>query len=956
LAFRILIKNLGPPQALSVLANGVPLAGSPLLVGPGRFDGHCAISNATLAGWVTERQRGFAPPVITVINQHGAELGRAACTQDLTNIDPLFAPARFVLELEDRVFGAGEQVLRVLANGVAFATHGCNLTLQGRLETVTPTFCSGWLVSPEVPGRLFELEIYRDGERVARARCERERPDVRALFPNCGPAEFGAALPALPDGGLAATTISVRLAGSAKDLFDGPYVLANRPAAVHAAFRAARLANQGLPGIGDAERAVIQLALESFLAGARAEDGFTAARQMAAAPGGSPRMVIVIPVYRGTSVTRACIESVLAHRNPATDQVLLINDASPEAEMAPMLASFAGRENLFLLTNTDNLGFVRSVNRGFGFAGGADVLLLNADTVVFEGAFDLLHESAYAAPDIGTVTAMSNNATIFSYPHASLRRDRLEDIGWAEAAALARAANGSMTIDVPTGHGFCMLIKSEVIARIGGFDEGFGRGYGEENDFCARAAALGYRSAAAAGVLVEHKESVSFANEKAALLAQNLPRLNALYPEYTPVIMEFERHDGLRAARWALDCARLARAARQGRPFVLVVTNDLEGGTAQALGDLERSFGYGNASRLILRCAQGGLLELAAEEPLLRAHFLPGEVGDLFAMLDAASPGHVLAHQMLGFPAGFATLLSEWVKARHAVFYAHDFYSFCPRVTMIDAIGRFCDVADAPTCGRCVEMGGAHHASRMTELTPAAHRALFADLLGNFKHVVAPSLSAAAYLRRAFPGLEVEAVPHPESRDGVPAEARAGTDDEIILLGAIGPHKGSAKLLELATRARLTHPHVSFRVIGFTNIDRELLAVGNVTITGAYRPEDLSRHLAQARGRLALFLPSWPETYSYTLSEAVKHGLIPLVPDIGAPAERVRDAQFGVVFAFPAEPEILLRLIDDIAAGRLAPFAPGATPARFFPKPDAIKRSADILGFPAASLAPAAFG
>jgi glycosyltransferase involved in cell wall biosynthesis len=216
-------------------------------------------------------------------------------------------------------------------------------------------------------------------------------------------------------------------------------------------------------------------------------------------------------------------------------------------------------------------------------------------------------------------------------------------------------------------------------------------------------------------------------------------------------------------------------------------------------------------------------------------------------------------------------------------------------------------------------------------------------------------MNAAGYLRRAFPGLAVEAVPHPESRDGVPAEARAGTDDEIILLGAIGPHKGSAKLLELTTRARLTHPHISFRVIGFTNIDRELLAVGNVTITGAYKPDELPHHLAQARGRLALFLPSWPETYSYTLSEAVKHGLIPLVPDIGAPAERVRDAQFGVVFPFPAETETLLHLIDDIAGGRRAPFAPGATPARFFPKPDAIQRSAEILGFAAAPLAPAAF-
>ena len=57
----------------------------------------------------------------------------------------------------------------------------------------------------------------------------------------------------------------------------------------------------------------------------------------------------------------------------------------------------------------------------------------------------------------------------------------------------------------------------------------FGRSYGEENDFCVRAAGLGYRNVAAGGVLVEHKESIS----------STLVGLNALYPEYTPVVMEF---------------------------------------------------------------------------------------------------------------------------------------------------------------------------------------------------------------------------------------------------------------------------------------------------------------------------------------------------------------------------------------------------------------------------------
>ena len=164
------------------------------------------------------------------------------------------------------------------------------------------------------------------------------------------------------------------------------------------------------------------------------------------------------------------------------------------------------------------------------------------------------------------------------------------------------------------------------------------------------------------------------------------------------------------------------------------------------------------------------------------------------------------------------------------------------------------------------------------------------------------------------------------------------------MLGAIGPHKGSHTLLEIARRARLTHPHLSFRIIGYTNIDKALRAIGNVTITGKYTPEALPELLAETTGRLALFLPGWPETYSYTLSELVKHGFIPMVPDIGAPADRVREAKFGVVFPFPASPEAVLGTIDDIASGKVKPVAKGAVPGRFFSSQQELARLQEVTG------------
>ena len=944
--FRIPVDNSSERRRLKVRADGIELAGSPLATGAGIFDSECKIAGAVVSGWVTERVTAFEPAMITILDQHKGTVGQARAVLDAGEPDRLAAKARFAVPLAARCFGAGELRLSVFANDTRISEQICNPRLAGNIETITAEHCAGWLLSPDQPGRGFAIEVYRDGVLVGIATCDVSREDVRSQHPHCDAPGFAIDLPPPAHELLDAVTMSLRLPGSDFELFDGPYVLGDVPAAAAAAQRAARLAHRGLEGIGVAERAVLQLALTDFLAKTRQSGGFIASRQPdpMRPSAARPRLTIIIPVYRNLEITRACILSVLAHRDNGRDHLVLINDASPEPDMAKMLRQFANQPNVFLLTNERNAGFIRTVNRGLGFAGGGDVLLLNADTVLFAGGLDELCRIAGSAAEIGTVTAMSNNATIFSYPHPTIRKEKLPDIGWAELAAAALQANAGVAVEVPTGHGFCMLIKGEVLRRIGWLDEEFGRGYGEENDLCQRAAALGYRHVAAAAVIVEHRESVSFSNEKASLLAANLPRLNDLYPEFTPLIMEFERQDGLRRARWALDALRLDRAAEAGAGFVLVVTNRHDGGMMKASRDIERAADdYGADIELCLRVRADGFIELLCQEPALHAVFAPAEAEPLFVLLDRAAPARVLVHQLLGYPAGFIERLGAWAAGRHSVFYIHDFYAICPRVTMIDAIGRFCDVADEATCGRCLGLAGPHASSKLEGLTAAEHRALFGKLLQGLRHVVAPSENAARYLHRVFPTLTVQAVPHPEPPEEVVAPMRLDGDDEIILLGAIGPHKGSTRLLEIARRARLTHPHLRFRVIGFTDIDPQLAALGNVTVTGRYAPGQLPGLIEQASGRLALFLHNWPETYSYTLSEAARYGFIPLVPDIGAPAERVRAARFGVVFPFPINAEQVLDVIADVLTGRTLAAAPGAGPELLFPTPGDLLRTRRIL-------------
>ena len=368
---------------------------------------------------------------------------------------------------------------------------------------------------------------------------------------------------------------------------------------------------------------------------------------------------------------------------------------------------------------------------------------------------------------------------------------------------------------------------------------------------------------------------------------------------------------------------------------MLVLGNWLGGGTSRAIGDIAHAVGYRGTVALDLSVTLHGRIELACATPRLRAVFQPGEYEKLFALLDGVGIEAVLIHQLLGHETGFIAALRGWSRDVRRFYYLHDYYPICPRVTLIDAAGEFCGVPPADVCARCVALAGVHDAARMNAIEPAAHRAMFGELLGAMDRVLVPSASAAGFLARALPDLPVAIVPHPEPAAAYDVAGPARIGPDVVLLGAMGPHKGSGKLLEVARRARLVAPDLRFHVIGYTDIDWALHETGNVVVSGAYAPSDLAGLVAQTGAGLALFLHRWPETFSYTLSEAVQLGLIPLVPDIGAPAERVRAAGYGHVFGFPIDAAEVVAAILGVIDGSIEPRPNGATPANFWVPPHA---------------------
>lgn len=286
-------------------------------------------------------------------------------------------------------------------------------------------------------------------------------------------------------------------------------------------------------------------------------------RVLPPAPDGH-RIDVIIPAYRGLKETRACLESVLQNRDQCTGTILVIDDASPEPEVSALLDDYAEKGAIELLRNPQNLGFVRTANRGIlaTESRGRDIILLNSDTVVPEGWTERLAAHAHADASIGTITPLSNDATICSWP--TRLGGGLPD-GF-EHSAFDRAcltANRSRQVPIFTGVGFSLYIRRACLTQTGLLDaEKFEMGYGEEVDFCLRASQKGWRNIAACDLFVFHAGSVSFGKQSKAM-QESWHKLCALYPSYAQWVKEHLSNDPLTPCRWAASAA-LLKQTEQG--------------------------------------------------------------------------------------------------------------------------------------------------------------------------------------------------------------------------------------------------------------------------------------------------------------------------------------------------------------------------------------------------------
>jgi hypothetical protein len=167
------------------------------------------------------------------------------------------------------------------------------------------------------------------------------------------------------------------------------------------------------------------------------------------------------------------------------------------------------------------------------------------------------------------VTPFSNNATICSYPRSHVANTLPAGMTTASLDQIFARANAGQSVEIPTAVGFCMLITDECLKAVGPMDaETFGRGYGEEVDFCMRAARAGFNHRLAGDTFVFHEGEVSFQGSGADRRKAAQAVVDQRYPEFLARVREYLDREPARPLRRAVDRERLRVSPR---PRVLLV-------------------------------------------------------------------------------------------------------------------------------------------------------------------------------------------------------------------------------------------------------------------------------------------------------------------------------------------------------------------------------------------------
>jgi len=607
---------------------------------------------------------------------------------------------------------------------------------------------------------------------------------------------------------------------------------------------------------------------------------------------------IIVPVYDGFDETKACIESLLASRNHHPHHLVVINDASPNHKLSLYLQELSKDGLIELHVNQKNLGFVATVNKGMKLHPEHDVILQNSDTLVANNWIDRLVEWAYLDNRVGSVTPFSTNAEICSFPTLCKSNELVAGMSVGELDKVFSKFSDRSEVTLPTGVGFCMYLRRDALDVVGYFDEeAFGRGYGEENDWCRRAIVKGYRHLLATNVFVFHEGGVSFSDQKKERVENALRILDNRYPDYHREVHQHIKDNPARSIREKIQIDLLMQ---DDKKKILYITHHMGGGIQTHIEEMQNFF-KGMVDILILRPTEtpGKDIELqykANQYDLLLQFSLEKDWRVLLEILRALSFERVHFHHLMRVPEKIWAI-SQILNLEYDVT-LHDYYFINGNPTLTDGNGIYVE-NPAEREEKC-----AQHYPVPQGLTINQWHQKMKNFLMGASRVFSPSQACADIYRSYFSELKIIVAYHVDSEAiqrypdiKIPAISH-NEKIRVAVIGAISREKG-ADIFEHTACHKDPLDRLEFHLIGYAYKPLRETVIAH----GAYKNEKLQDILKDVDPHIVWFPQQWPETYCYVLSQAMLAGLPILTSNLGSLPERVMGRPASFVKPWNMTPE-----------------------------------------------------
>ena len=219
---------------------------------------------------------------------------------------------------------------------------------------------------------------------------------------------------------------------------------------------------------------------------------------------GDPEFSIVIPCHNQHLYTFHCLKSILDHLADERVEVIVVDDESSD-ETSAMLAGISG---ITVLRNDENMGFIKTCNRGAEAANGEYLVLLNNDTEVTAGWLRAMRDTFTEFPDAGMVGAkllyadngLQEAGGIVWQDGSAWNFGRRDDPSKPEYSYCRRVDYCS---------GACLMLPLADFRALNGFDELYVPAYYEDTDLAFRIRDTGKQVYFQPNARVYHFEGIS---------------------------------------------------------------------------------------------------------------------------------------------------------------------------------------------------------------------------------------------------------------------------------------------------------------------------------------------------------------------------------------------------------------------------------------------------------------